>query len=128
MQEVIIGLEMVVILTLVVCTYSLRKLYLMVMKMKLKLLQSNMSSRIIYKNMQVLENKMASIHASFTNSDNKPNSSSGDTKDKIEYQYERARKILKNGLADEQDILQSCNITLEEVELLSGLVGHEDSL
>ena len=70
-----------------------------------------------------MEKKLENIQDSLLHIDKR--SSVGDSKDKIEYQYERARKILKNGLADEQDILQSCNITLEEIELLSGMANRK---
>lgn len=47
-------------------------------------------------------------------------------KDDIEHQYDRAKRILKNGLMDDHDLLDSCDITLEEMELLSGMITNTE--
>lgn len=41
--------------------------------------------------------------------------------DNIEHQYDRAKRILKNNELRGDDLLQSCDMTAEEIELLSCL-------
>lgn len=93
---------------------------------KARMLQHNMGLKLVLKAVQEQENVLNKMLGALGELDKK-SSFSSPAKEDIEQQYERAKRILKNGIIEEKDLLNSCDITLEEMELLSDLIKHPES-
>ncbi len=88
-------------------------------KIKMKQSQHAVALRVIFKNIEAIDSKLQSImHAQLE----QQNSKSFHVQNDIEQQYERAKKILKNGANGDLDSLHSCDMTEEEIELLTDLM------
>lgn len=83
--------------------------------------QQHASIKSMHEKLALMDHKIDSLILILNDMDIK-SSSLGKGKDTIEHQYERAKRILKNGLIEEKDLLNSCRITKEEMELLSELM------
>lgn len=94
-------------------------------KVKIRLRQQGSLIRIMSKQHQLLERKIDSL-VTMVSSREKETAFNPDPKDIIEHQYERAKRIMKKGTNEDIDILRSCNMTSEEMELLSGLIMTVD--
>lgn len=120
-----------ILLSLLICISSACIIFFLVsirqtvVKTKVKLLQNNMAIKYVYKKSQTLETKLDTLIKQLGELDTK-SSFPAAPKDNIERQYERAKRILKNGLMDEEELLGACDITAEEIELLSGLIHNAD--
>lgn len=87
----------------------------------LRVLQNNIGMKLVHKAIQDQEQILHALE------DKKMVFTNGKPQEEIEYQYDRAKKILQNGLMKEKEVLQYCDITLEEMELLSGLIKKTEN-
>ncbi|KGP63717.1 hypothetical protein EP47_04965 [Legionella norrlandica] len=119
MVEIIL-LSILLAINLSFIFFFLFSVYPQIKNTKLRALQNNLGMKLIHKAIQEQKAILQSIE------DNKMVFSNGKPKEEIEHQYDRAKKILQNGIMEEKDILQYCDITLEEMELLSGLIKNTE--
>jgi len=122
---------MIAIFSLVLCTillvlssfflYQLMVLKQIIVKTKMKLSQNTIALRVIYKNIQALESNIQSQSTMLTKFDQQTLNQTNPN-DKIEHQYTRAKRILQQGSEEDIHSLHSCDMTEEEMELLTDLM------
>lgn len=128
----IIILSLVIVFPFCICVYQYIMIRSHLAKMKHRFSRNNVRIKMIFSKLEALDKKMDAQAVMLANFDKQlPSISTG--KDVIEHQYDRAKRMLKKDLLDgneQQHILQSCNMTTEEIELLTDLfeAGEENLL
>ncbi len=110
---------------LAVCLFLLVHLKSSLLKTKTKLSENTIAMRVIYKNIQSLEGKIQS-QSSLLNQIDEQRAQNPDPKNNIEQEYARARQILKSGADEDISHLHSCDMTQEEIELLTDLMKSNE--
>lgn len=108
-----------------VCFYFLASIRKALIKNKIKLSQNNTAIKYVQEQLKQHETKLDTIINLLHDLEMK-SSLSVKNKDSIEHQYDRAKRILKNNVLQEDALLQSCDMTAEEIELLSGLIQNNE--
>lgn len=105
--------------------FFLVSVYPAIKLIKLRVLQSNMGINVIHKSVQEQEKILQQL---LNAEDKRSPFSNSKSKEDIESQYDRAKNVLQKGIMDEKDILECCDITLEEMELLTGLIKKPEHI
>lgn len=119
----VILLNILLVINLTFTCFFIFAIYPLFKRIKLGVFQNNMNLKLLHKSIQEQEKLIQAINSE----EKKPVFSNAKPKEEIELQYERAKTVLQNGIMNEEDILEYCDITFEEMELLSGLINTTDS-
>lgn len=121
----IISSFVVTMALLITCLYQMVMTKKELMHLKSKFSQNTIAMRVLLKNIEAIEGKLQNQSQILTQIDQQTIPSS-QSQQQIEGQYERAKRILKNGSEEDIDNLHSCDMTKEEIELLTDLMQAGD--
>ncbi|KTD02060.1 hypothetical protein Lgee_0752 [Legionella geestiana] len=116
------------VLSLAVLTFQLLHLQRAIARLKFKIMQNGIGTKMLYKKLETLEMRLetqgnaqqaAAAAAAITPPPSVSVSGMPDfLGDEIEQQYLRARKLAKSGRIPAESLQKSCKLTEEEYELL----------
>lgn len=105
------------------CFYKLKN-YLK--KLKFKIAQTMITLKVMHKKLALIETKLDQQHALITSRlQDAPISQSGMSRESIEYNYDRAKTLLKHQPTSDKEMLKRYHITDEEFELLTDTLRHD---
>ena len=118
-EGVILGSLMFILFVL--CTIEFYILRRTMIKVKDEAAKTGLILRVITKKIMSFEKTIEAYHSKAAPVEPAPRYYN-DAHDSIEHQYERAKRVLKHGAKDDLSKLRQCDMTDEEIELLTDLV------
>lgn len=119
-----IGLTTALFLMGFMC-YHLIKMNRLLTRFNRKIIQNEKSIHVFSKKITELKSHFEEHFESLKVISKKPapsvSSTSFVSKEVIEQNYERAKNLIERGVVPDRELMESCNMTEEELELLSGL-------
>ncbi len=119
--EVVILAALICVL-FVFCTVEFFVLRRTMLKVKEEAAKTGLILRVMAKKLTSFEKSLEVHNNNMAQIEQNPRFYNNSINDSIEHQYERARRVLKHGAKDDLSKLRQCDMTDEEIELLTDLV------
>lgn len=109
-------------------TYQIIKMHRLLTKLNRKLIQNERNLQLFSKKIEDLKSNIEEQFEALKALSKKPPeplpSTSFVSKEAIEQNYKRAKNLIERGVVPNRELMESCNMTEEELELLSDSISE----